>query len=317
MVAGGPLRAVFFGTPLFAVPTLDQLLASRHQTLAVVTQPDRPRGRGRHTTASPVKLRALEAGLPVLQPESMKDPAFLGVLRDLAPDVGIVVAYGKILPEAVLSIPRLGLLNIHASLLPRYRGAAPIQRAVMAGERLTGVVIMRVVRELDAGPLLARQPRPIGPDETSVEVERDLARMGAALLVSTLDSVASGRCREEPQDEGAATYAPRLAKHEGLIDWSRSARDIHNMVRGLYPWPHAYSFVDGQRIILLRTAALADIVRDAPGTVLSARAGDLRVATGEGTLAILDLKAAGTRSMHAREFLAGHPLAPGARFDQS
>lgn len=317
MVAGAPLGAVFFGTPLFAVPALDLLLASRHQVLAVVTQPDRPRGRGRHTTASPVKARALESGLTVLQPESMKDSVFRGVLHDLAPDIGIVVAYGKILPDAVLSIPRLGLLNVHASLLPRYRGAAPIQRAVMAGERHTGVVIMRVVRELDAGPVLARERRPIGPDETSVEVEQDLARVGAALLVATIDSVAAGLCREEPQDEGAATHAPRLVKHEGLIDWSRSARDIHNMVRGLHPWPHAYSFVDGQRVILLRTAALADIAGEVPGTVLSARGGDLRVATGDGTLAILDLKAEGTRSMHAREFLAGHPLAPGARFAQS
>ncbi len=313
---GAPLRTVFFGTPLFAVPSLDLLLASRHQLLAVVTQPDRPKGRGQRTTAAPVKARALEYGLTVLQPESMKDSAFLGVLHDLAPDVGIVVAYGKILPEAVLSIPRLGLLNVHASLLPRYRGAAPVQRAVMAGERHTGVVIMRVVGALDAGPVLARQHRPIGPDETSVEVEQDLARMGAALLASTLDSLAAGLCREEPQDEGAATYAPRLAKREGLIEWSRPAADIHNMVRGLYPWPHAYSFLDRQRIILLRTAALADAAREVPGTVLLARGSDLRVATGEGTLAILELKAEGARSMHAREFLAGHPVAPGSRFAQ-
>jgi len=313
MVSAPPLRVVFFGTPEFAVPTLDALVGSRHQVVGVVTQPDRPRGRGHRTSYAPVKSRALDAALPVLQPERLKDDAFLAGLAAMRADLGVVAAYGKILTDAVLAAPRLGMINVHASLLPRYRGAAPVHRAIMNGERETGVTIMRVVKALDAGPMLAETRRAIGPDETSEEVERDLAREGAALLAAAVDDIAAGRARETPQDDAAATYAPRLTKADGAIDWSWPAGRIHNAVRGLHPWPHASAFLRGRRLILLRSAASADVGGAAPGTVIAAKADDLVVAAGSGRVRLLEIQAEGKRPMTAREFLAGHRVEPGDR----
>src|SRR5437763_10827348 len=234
MVATPPaLRIVFFGTPEFAVPTLDALLQSHHDVVGVVTQPDRPRGRGYEVTEAPVKVRASAAGRLLLQPDRLKDPAFTRALAALNADLAVVAAYGKILTDAVLAIPRLGFINVHASLLPRYRGAAPVHRAVIAGERETGVTIMRVVKALDSGPMLATVRRPIGPDETSDEVERDLAWIGAPLLVKTADDLAAGGVREIPQDDAAATYAHRLTKNDSPLDWNWTATHIHNAARGL------------------------------------------------------------------------------------
>src|SRR5262249_21727461 len=269
MVAA-PLRVVFFGTPAFAVPTLDALLASRHAVVGVVCQPDRPRGRGHKTSAGPVKSRAVSAGCPVLQPQRLKADGLLERLAALAADLGVVAAYGRILTDAVLAMPRLGLINVHASLLPRYRGAAPVHRAIIAGDRETGVTIMRVVQALDAGPMLATAHRPIGADETSDEVERDLARIGAPLLVETVDGLAAGTVRETPQDASAATYAPRLTKEDGALDWQAPAIRIHNLVRGLHPWPHASTFLHGRRLILLRSSPSDQPAGAAPGTVLAA-----------------------------------------------
>jgi methionyl-tRNA formyltransferase len=314
MVSAPALRVVFFGTPAFALPTLDGLLSSRHAVVAVVTQPDRPRGRGQKTTDAPVKARALEAGLPVLQPATLKDPAFMTALASFAADLGVVAAYGRILSEAMLATPRLGMINVHASILPRYRGAAPVHRAIIAGERETGVTIMRVVKALDAGPMLAVARRAIDPDETSVEVERDLARLGAALLVSTVDQLAVGEGQETPQDESAATHAPRLTKEDGPIDWSRPAEAVHNLIRGLHPWPHAHTFYQGRRLILLRSYAASDRTDAASGTVVTARGDDLLVAAGQGVLHIRELQAEGKRPMSPRDFLAGHRVAAGDRF---
>jgi methionyl-tRNA formyltransferase len=314
MVAGEILRVVFFGTPEFAVPTLEALLRSRHKVVGVVTQPDRPRGRGQKTSAAPVKARALAAGLPVLQPERLKDPAFLDRLTALGADLGVVAAYGRILTDAVLAMPRLGLLNVHASLLPRYRGAAPVHRAVIAGERETGVTIMRVVKALDAGPMLSTVRRPIGPEDTSDEVERDLSRLGAELLVSTADDLASGKSHEAPQAEAAATYAHRLTKDDGVAVWSWPAGRLHNLVRGLHPWPHAFTFHHGHRLILRRSAVVALPSDEPPGTILEASGDDLVVATGAERLRLLEIQLEGKRPMHVREFLAGHRLAPGERF---
>jgi methionyl-tRNA formyltransferase len=311
MVDGRLFRVVFFGTPAFAVPTLDALLASRHAVVGVVSQPDRPRGRGHHVSDSPVKARALAARLPVVQPEKLRDADTLAALTELHADIGVVAAYGKILTEAVLAIPAKGMLNVHASLLPRYRGAAPVHRAIIAGERETGVTIMRVVRALDAGPMLATAYRDIGDAETSDEVERELASLGASLLVSTLDRLASDPVVETPQDEAAATYAPRLTKEDGAIDWSRSARDLHNLIRGLHPWPHAYTSWRGRRLILLRSASEDYETHATAGTVVTAHGDDLHVAAGSGVVRILDLQAEGKRPMTAREFLAGHHIAPG------
>ena len=307
---------VFFGTPGFAVPSLAALLASRHRVAAVVTQPDRPRGRGQKVTVSPVKALALEHRVPVLQPDRLRDPAVADALRALAPDIGVVAAYGKIIPDALLAIPRLGMINVHASVLPRYRGAAPIHRAVMAGDTETGVTIMRVVRELDAGPTFAVATRPIGPDETSDVVEAGLATLGAELLLRTMDDIDAGVAVETPQDDQQSTYAARILRDDGVIDWTRDARAIHNQVRGLYPWPHAFTFLDGQRIIVRRTTLTPDAPAGnaGPGTVVGVGRDGLTVATGGGTVTILELQPEGRRPMAVREFIAGRPVAIGARF---
>jgi methionyl-tRNA formyltransferase len=313
MVGSPSLSIVFFGTPAFAVPTFEALLRSRHRLVGLVSQPDRPRGRGQKPSFAPVKEVALEAHVPVLQPERLKDPAFLEALAAWRADLGVVAAYGRIIPEAVINMPRLGLINVHASLLPRYRGAAPVQRAVLAGETETGVTIMRIVRELDAGPMFAKVVTPIAPDATSAEVEHDLALAGAVLLVDVVDWIAAGMAREEPQDEALATYAPKVTREEGEIDWSKPAVAIHNQVRGLTPWPHAWTHLDGARLILVRSAPEPGDVAAAPGTVLEARGDVLRVATGQGTLRILSLQPEGRRAMSAREFLAGRHLGAGTR----
>jgi methionyl-tRNA formyltransferase len=325
-----PLRIVFFGTPEFAVPTLDALLASRHTVVGVVTQPDRPRGRGLKVSDPAVKARAVAAGLPILQPERMKDQAFLDALAALGADLGVVAAYGRILTEAILAIPRLGMINVHASLLPRYRGAAPVHRAVIAGETTTGVTIMRVVKALDAGGTIVKEHRAIGPDETSEDVERALARIGARLLVAVVDQIARGNAVEWPQNDAEATYARRLTKDDGVIDWNWPAERIHNLIRGLHPWPHAFSFITGQRFILQRSEPPEDTRKGAvpllpvdpkgygpfssPGTILEARGDRLIVSTGEGALRIVEIQAEGKRPMSAREFLAGHRLTAGDRF---
>jgi methionyl-tRNA formyltransferase len=317
MVATDSLRVVFFGTPEFAVPTLDALLKSPYDVVAVVTQPDRPRGRGQKTTASPVKAAALAAGKPVLQPTSVKDAAFLSELSDLAPDLGVVAAYGQILTERALTIPRLGMINVHASILPRYRGAAPVHRAVIDGEIETGVTIMRVVKALDAGPMLATARRPITADETSDEVEQDLAEIGARLLLTTIPALSEGRVTGIPQDDSAATYAPRLTKDDGRIDWTWPAERIHNLIRGLHPWPHAATFLGSRRFILHRSRPLRDQGPAAPGAILEAAGDRLLVAAGAGIVEIVEIQPEGKRPMSVREFLAGHPLTAGSIFHAS
>lgn len=311
------LRLVYFGTPEFALPSLQRLLDHPFDIAAVVTQPDRPRGRGHKESAAPVKAFAESRGLRVLQPERLKDEAILDDIRRLAPDLGVVAAYGKILPQSLLDIPRLGLVNVHASLLPRWRGASPVHRAVMMGDAETGVSIMRVVRELDAGGVFAVRPRPIGPDETSVEVERDLAVMGADLLVGVIQAMDAGTASDTPQESAGVTYAPRLTREEGLIAWQAPAAAIHNQVRGLQPWPHAYTFLDQARVIVLRSArdgreAPAGSV---PGDVVALDADGLLVAAGDGRLIRLEqLQLEGRRAVSGREFAAGAQVKAGRRF---
>jgi len=317
MVEDRRLRVVFFGTPAFAVPTLDALLASRHPVVGAITQPDKPRGRGHKTSDAPVKARALAAAVPVLQPQTLKDPAFMTAFAALNADIGVVAAYGKILSDAVLAVPPLGMINVHASLLPRHRGAAPVHRAIMAGDPVTGVTIMKVVKALDAGPMIAEVRRTIGPEETSEEVERDLSLLGAGLLVSTLNAIADGSARETPQADSAATYAARLTKEDGLIHWEWSAQRIHDLIRGLHPWPHAYTFLDGSRLILLRSLVSPEASGGVPGAVAIAHGDQLRIATGSGGLDIVRIQAEGKRPMTAREFLAGHRLQPGSRFSSA
>jgi len=312
------LRVVFFGTPEFAVPTLQALHQSRHPVVGVVTQPDRARGRGQKPQPSPVKHTADDYGVPVLQPARLRDGAFLDALRRLQADLGVVAAYGKILTDDVLQIPRLGLINVHASLLPKFRGAAPIHRAVMAGETETGVTIMRVVKELDAGPMISKRTRAIGRHETSAEVERSLAELGAQALVEAVNALAEGRASETAQDDSKATYAPKIEKSDGIIDWSQPAREIHDQIRGLHPWPHAYAGLDGERTILLKSEVENETGGDtAPGIILEARGDRLLVGTGRGVLRLLTLQREGRRPVSAREFLAGRRIEPGARFVRS
>lgn len=309
------LRVAFFGTPAFAVPTLERLVHSPHHVVGVITQPDRPRGRGQQITEAPVKSLASALRLPVLQPERLARDRFEAAFTALGADIGVVAAYGKILPDWLLATPRLGLINVHASLLPRYRGASPVHRAVISGDAETGVTIMRVVTALDAGPMLAHVRLPIGDDDTTTTVAAQLAARGADLLVATLDDIEHGRATETPQDEAAVTYAPKLAKAEGQVDWRQPARAIHNLVRGLWPWPHAYAFLNGTRFILHRSRLSPRPAGAAPGTILAASAADgLHVACGEGALEIIDLQLEGKRVMNARDVMASPLLKPGARF---
>ncbi len=289
--------------------------------VAVVTQPDRPRGRGRRVSPPAVKELAEAAGLPVLQPERLADPAFRARLTACDHDLAVVAAYGRLLPEWLLGACRHGAINVHASLLPKWRGAAPVHRAILAGETETGVTIIRLVKEMDAGPMLASRARPIEPSETSDAVEADLAKIGAGLLVETADRIAAGTAVPEEQDHARATFAPRLTKEDGILDWRRSAQAIHNQVRGLHPWPHASAVLDGRRYLIHRTAVAAppsdgSFAAAPPGTVVDARPDSLLVAAGGGhAVAIRELQPEGRSRLSARAFLAGHRWRPGARFD--
>jgi len=309
------LRVAFFGTPGFAVPTLEHLVQSPHQVVGVVTQPDRPRGRGQQVSEAPVKALASSLGLTVLQPERLARDVFETAFTALGADIGVVAAYGKILPDWLLASPRLGLINVHASLLPKYRGASPVHRAVIAGDAETGVTIMRVVKALDAGPMLSRVRIPITDNDTTTVIEAALAARGAELLSTTLTEIEQGRAIETVQDEALVTYAPKLTKAEGLVDWQRSAREVHNLVRGLWPWPHAYGFMAGSRVILHRSR-LSTLATGSPaGTILAASAADgLHVACGDGTIEILGLQFEGKRIMTARDAMASPLLAVGAQF---
>ena len=329
---------VFFGTPAFAVPSLETLIQSRHRVVAVVSQPDRPRGRGHQLQATPTKQVALAHGIPVIQPAKMRDEAFLEQIRDLGADLGVVVAFGRILPDALLAIPRLGMINVHASILPRYRGAAPIQRAVLAGDAETGVTIMRVASELDAGPTFAVATTPIPPDATSGDMEAVLATLGAQSLLPVVDALEAGTAVETPQDAFRATHAAKMTKEEGAIDWTAPATVIHNRVRGLQPWPTAWTHLGPERLVIRKTGVrstnppnpgvrsmnrpapvpdpanvrFADLT---PGTIVHAAGDELIVACGDGTtLQVLELQPEGRRTMTAREFLAGRGVAAGARF---
>lgn len=317
MNTGSVLRIIYLGTPQFAVPGLEALLGSRHEVVALVSQPDRPKGRGQQVQPTPTKVVAEAAGVPVLQPTRLKDPALHDQLRAFAPDLGVVAAYGRILPDALLEIPRLGMINIHASLLPKYRGAAPVHRAVIAGDAETGVTIMRVVSELDAGPMLLTGRRPIGDDETTPVVEAALANMGATLVLEAVDALAQGAAAEQAQDHARATYAPKIEKREGAISWDLAAREIHNRVRGLQPWPLVSGSLDGKRYLVHRTEVTRERTAT-PGSTLLARSDGMYVAAGDGLLLrILDIQPEGKRVMAARDFLAGHRLPAGARFQQS
>jgi methionyl-tRNA formyltransferase len=315
------LRVLFFGTPAFATPTLTRLFESAHQVVAVVTQPDRRRGRGQHVTPGAVKALASGRALPILQPERLGDESFLGLVRALAPDVGVVAAYGRLLPQVLLDLPARGMLNVHASLLPRWRGAAPVHRAILAGDPATGVTIMRVVLALDAGPMVDRVTTAIDPQETSEALETRLAHLGADLLAATLDRLASGALAAEPQDERLVTYARRLERADGQVDWARPALAVHNQIRGLHPWPLAAARLQGRRVMFHRSEVNASDAHAAgaaapPGTIVRAGPDALDVATQPGVVRIREVQLEGKKPVTVAALLNGWTILNGERFEQ-
>lgn len=306
------MRIVFAGTPAFAVPTLEALVDAGHDVLAVFTRPDRPAGRGRHVTPSTVKIFALAHGLTVRQPPNMREAA--ESIEALRPEAMVVAAYGFILPPAILSLPRLGCINVHASLLPRWRGAAPIARAIEAGDAETGVSIMQMDAGLDTGPVLSQTRTPIDVNETSAQVQDRLAQLGAELLVSTLARLERGDITARRQDAAHACYAAKLQKSEALIDWSAPALTLHRKVRALNPWPVARTLLNGDTVMLWEVGALEPTSHGEPGTLLQADAAGIRIAAGSGALTVTRLQAAGGKLLFAREFLNGTRLKPGDRF---
>jgi methionyl-tRNA formyltransferase len=310
MAKASGLAVVFAGTPAFALPSLEAIAASRHRVAAVFTQPDRPSGRGQRLAASPVKALALELGFAVHQPATLKDPATAAVIAALAPDVVVVVAYGLLLPPAILGVPGLGCLNVHASLLPRWRGAAPVARAIEAGDAETGVCIMRMEPGLDTGPVMLRRVTAIGPRETAGELESRLAAEGGLAIAAALDRLQAGRAAFEAQDDALATWAAKLTKAEARLDWREPAPLLARRVRALNPWPVAETTLDGAQLRIHEAEPVEMAGRgDVPGTVLRADAGGIAVQTGDGVLGILRAQLPGRRAVAASELAHARPLA--------
>jgi methionyl-tRNA formyltransferase len=307
---------VFCGTPQFAVPTLDALVSAGHKVRLVVSQPDRPSGRGQQVATSPVKQRAAEHGLPVVQPQSIKNNAeFRAQLESLRPQAIIVVAYGRIIPQWMIDLPPLGNLNAHASLLPRYRGAAPIQWAIASGETATGVTTMRIDAGLDTGDMLLQSEIPIAPEDTAVMLSPKLAQLGAALMVETLQRLEAGKLSPTPQDDARATLAPILKKEDGRIDFSRRAREIHNRLRGFQPWPGAFTTFRGKSLAIVSARSLAPGSELVPPARIRLLEGRLLVgAGGDTSLEIFELQPEGKKKMLAADFINGYKPKSGEAF---
>ncbi len=317
----GSTRIIFMGTPGFAVPSLSALVDAGFDVAAVVTRPDRPSGRGRRVSPTPVKLAALERGIAVLEPVSVKDEGFIERLKALVPDFLVVVAYGKILPRSILQIPSRGCVNVHASLLPKYRGAAPINHAILNGESVTGVSTMLMDAGMDTGPVLLAEEVGINRDDTAEDLGATLSKVGAALLVKTIGLMVEGKLKPEEQDESEASYAPSLKKGDGEISWQKDAEEIRNLVRGLYPWPGTYTRWQGKllKVHVGRVApgddgAPPDFCDAPPGTVVSVSADSVGVKCGQGVFVITELQLQDRRRMNAGVFAKGSSVAPGDRF---
>jgi methionyl-tRNA formyltransferase len=299
------MRCVFFGTPEFAATALEALIASDHEVVGVVCQPDKPAGRGQKLTAPPVKEAALRAGLPHAQPASVRKGDILETLRGWRPDIAVVAAYGRILPPALLTLPPHGCINIHASLLPRYRGAAPIQWAIARGETVTGITIMQMDEGMDTGDILMQRETAITADDTGSSLHDRLARIGAELALEALAAIAAGTATRTPQDHALATHAPMIRKDDGRIDWSRPALETERLVRAFDPWPSTFTFLSGLRLRILRAHVAAGGSGDAPGTVVAA--GDsLLVATGAGALALDEVQLEGRKRVGAGVTCGSH-----------
>jgi methionyl-tRNA formyltransferase len=311
-----PLKLVFCGTPAFAVPSLRALLADPYfQVAGVVTQPDRPRGRGKKTASSPVKDAALEAGVPVYQPEKIKSESSLDYFKRVAPDVVVIIAYGQIIPAALIAIPRLGWINLHGSLLPKYRGAAPINWAIVNGEKVTGLTTMQIDAGLDTGPILLKYQTGIGPDETAPELYAQLAEAGAPLIVETLKKLDRGEIMPTPQDNSQATYAPPLKKEDGQIDWFLTAPKIYNRIRGLQPWPGAFTTFRGTTCRIWGKPLKPVSAGGPPGIILPTQEDGLLVICGGSTvLHVEQIQMEGRNRISDREFMNGARIVPGEHF---
>jgi len=308
------MRIVFMGTPEFAVPSLAVLLGSDHTVVGVVTQPDRPKGRGQELAASPIKQLAGQHKLPILQPFKMKDPAFLDSLATWEPDLIVVAAFGRILPKIILDLPPRGCINVHASLLPRYRGAGPIQWAIIRDEHETGITTMLMDEGMDTGAILLQEPLPIAPDDTAGTLSAKLADVGGRLLIETIARLEKGALVPQPQDHARATMAPLLKKEDGLLDWTLPALELANRVRGLSPWPGAYTYLGEDRWVIWKASVHdGSAAAGPPGTVMNATKEGLLVATGSGVLRIMEFQPANSRRMSVAQYLAGHTLPPGLR----
>ena len=302
------MRILFMGTPEFAVASLRRLVEAGHTICGVLTQPDKPRNRGHKVTFSPVKEYALSVGLDVYQPVTLRDEAALELVKGLAPELTVVAAYGKLLPEAILEVPPLGSINVHSSLLPKYRGAAPINWAILNGEETTGVSIMYMAKALDAGDVILQKSTPIGPDEDALALTARLAQLGAEALSETVTALAAGTADRTPQNEAEMTYAPMLGRELSAMDWTRSAAAISCQVRGLIPWPCAQAEIAGTRFKVYRTAP-GGATDKAPGTLLSAGKQGIEVACGDGrSLYLTEIQAEGGKRMSAAAYLLGHPM---------
>jgi len=306
-----PLRLIFMGTPDFAVPSLQALLEGPDQVVAVVCQPDRQRGRGKILSPPPVKALAQQHGIPVLQPESVKTEAFLAQIKELAPDLLVVVAYGKILPGALLRLPPLGAINVHGSLLPKYRGAAPIQWAVINGESQTGITIMQLDIGMDTGDILLTVPVAIGPQETSGALFDQLALLGGQTLAMAIDKLKQGQLTSQPQDHSLASAAPMLTKEQGHLDWSLPAAHLHCLIRGLDPWPSAYGFLGGKRYRFFNPELVLLRATEPPGSICRADSQGLLIATGTDCLLIHEVQPEGKKRMSVEACLRGARIAPG------
>ncbi len=305
------LKTVFMGTPDFAVGTLQGLIDAGVDLIAVYTQPDRPKGRGKKLAPPPVKELALEQGIPVFQPVKLRDPVAVAELQQLAPDLIVVVAYGQILPQSVLDIPKFGCINVHASLLPKYRGAAPINKAIVDGETVTGITTMLMDAGLDTGDMLVKKSLEIGPDETAGELHDRLAVLGRETMEETLQQVLKGTLSPEKQQDDNSTYAPMMKKEDGLIVWTLSAQEIHDRVRGLAPWPGAFTLLDGEVLKISRTEVSEGAGE--PGAGLAANTNGVDVACGDGVVRIGALQLPGKKMLPAADFLRGHQLIEGQK----
>lgn len=305
-------RILFMGTPDFALPALRLLHGQNYPIIGVVTQPDRPKGRGLKSVAPPVKILAQELGLSVFQPEKVKDQSFLETFKKLNPDMVVVVSFGQILPKVIIDYPPLKCLNIHPSLLPKYRGAAPLNWQIIRGETKTGVTIMLMDEGMDSGDILLQEETKLSPNETCGELHDRLAYLGATLLIKTIEQVVEGTARRKPQDPSGVTFAPRLKKETGKINWHGNVLDIVNLIRGLNPSPAAYTYLDGQSLKIFKAEALQEKINQLPGTIITANIAGLAVAALDGCVVLKDVQLAGRKRMPVSAFLRGYQLKAGS-----